>query len=283
MLLVAAGCATGPFARNQAIQPPPLQTPRGEQIVAHLNQNARVVHSLEFDRVSIQAKRGLQSVMVDGMLAYQKPRNFRLMAEAVGTTQADVGSNDEEFWFMFKDGGGALYRCAHEDLPRVRSLAVPLHPDWVAEALCVQDFGPADQYQVRTTGQQLQLIGQTAGPQGQSLQRITTVALAGPNRGRIVGLQVRTAQGAEIWSADITEYHQNANGYLVPRKITLRCPAEKMEVQFKLDGLRINGLVAQSNPNTFRRPGGYEVIDLARGSNAPASPQSIQRTRGSSP
>jgi hypothetical protein len=283
LVLLSAGCATGPFSRPRVGSiAAPNAIPRAEQVVAHLNQDCRSIHSVEFEKVSIQAKTGLQTFGVNGMLAYQKPRNFRLQAYALNTTYADVGSNDQEFWFWFNEGEKVQYHCAHADLPRARSLALPIHPDWVAEALCLQEFGPADQYQVRTVNQKLELISSATSPQGQKLQRITTVALAGPMSGRIVSQQLRTAEGAEVWSADITEY-QTAGGYVLPRKISLRCPSQKMEMQFKLDGCKVNGLVANPNALTFRRPGGYQEIDLARGPGPSGTPQSIQRVRGTSP
>jgi len=278
--VLCAGCATGPFARpSTGKMTAPTVTPRAEQVVAHLNQECKSINSVEFDRVSIQAKQGLQTFGVNGMMAYQKPKNFRLMASALNTTYADVGSNDREFWFWFNEGEKLQYYCAHEDLPRARGMAIPIHPDWVAEALCLQEFGPADQYQVRMGNQKLELVSATTSPQGQKLQRITTVALSGPMGGRVVGQQLRTAEGTEIWSSEVTEY-QNAGGYSIPRKIVLRCPSQKMEMQFKLDGARVNSLSATAQ--TFQRPGNYQAIDLARGSVPMGTPQSIQRVRGSS-
>lgn len=285
LALLTAGCASGPFSRPTTRNiGTPNTIPRAEQVIAHLNQDCRSIQSVDFDKVSIQAKQGLQTFGVsDGKLAYQKPRNFRMQAYALGSTFADVGSNDQEFWFWFNEGEKVQYRCNHDELPQARGMALPIHPDWVAEALCLQEFGSADQYQVRTANQKLELISSTTSPQGQKLQKITTVALSGPNGGRIVGHQLRTAEGAEIWSADITEYHQNVGGYAIPRKITLRCPSQKMEMAFKLDGCQVNRRVGSPNAATFQRPKDvYTEVDLARGPGPKGTPQSIQRVRGGS-
>jgi hypothetical protein len=278
VLVVGVGCASGPFSRpGPGRLAVPSTVPRAEQVIAHLNQQSQGIQSVEFDRVSIQAKHGVQTFGVSGMLAYQKPRNFRLMASALNTTYADVGSNDHEFWFWFNEGDKLQYYCAHEELPQARGLAIPIHPDWVAEALCIQELDPADQYQVRVVQQRLELIGQAAGPQGQKLQRIISVALSGPNGGRIVGLQLRGADGADVWSADVTEY-QSVGPHVLPRKITLRCPSQKLEMQFKLDGARVNSLVP--TPQTFARPTNLPAVNLARVGGPPAAPQSLQRVRG---
>jgi hypothetical protein len=278
--MLAAGCASGPFARTTNTPPPLASIPRAEQVVTHLNHNCRDIQAVEFDKVSIQAKQGIQTLGVNGMLAYQKPRNFRLMAEALNTTQADLGSNSQEFWFWFKEGNAPLYRCAHDELAQARNIPIPIHPDWIAEALCLQELGPADQYQVRTAGQKMELISQASSPQGAPLQKVTVVDLAGPNAGKVTAMRLRNAKGEEVYTSEVTEY-QNVGGYNIPRKITLRCPSQKMELQLKLDGPKVNQLVA--NQATFQRPGGYQVVDLARVQPPQAAPQSIQRVRGSSP
>lgn len=279
-VLLAAGCASGPFARNNVA--PQTYTggpPRVEQVITHLNQQCRPIHSVEFHNVSINLKQGSQTMGVNGMLAYEKPRNFRLQASAALGTLADVGSNSEEFWFWFKEGEAPLYRCAHSDLARVRNLAIPVHPDWIAEALCVQEFGSPEQYQTKLVGQKIELTSQTTGPQGQPLQKVTTVALAGPEAGRVIAQQVRTPQGTEVYSASITEY-RTQGGYVLPRKVTVKCPAQNVELAFKLDGVKVNQVAPGAQ--TFARPGGYQVIDLARGPAPAATPQSIQRVRGQS-
>jgi hypothetical protein len=280
LVMLTAGCASGPFGRTNNNAPPLSSIPRAEQVVTHLNHNCRDINAVEFDKVSIQAKQGIQTLGVNGMLAFQKPRNFRMMAEALNTTQADLGSNAQEFWFWFKDGNAPLYRCAHDDLAEAKNIPIPIHPDWIAEALCLQELGSADQYQVRTAGQKMELVSQATSPQGAPLQKVILVDLSGQNAGRITGMRLRNPKGEEVYSSDVTEY-QTVSGYTIPRKVTLRCPSQKMELQLKLDGPKVNQLVA--NNATFQRPGGYQVIDLARAQPRQAAPQSIQRVRGASP
>jgi hypothetical protein len=223
----------------------------------------------------------MQPFGVNGMLAFQRPRNFRLQAHTAGSTQADIGSNEQEFWFWFKQEE-ALYHCSYDDFPRARSLRIPIHPDWIAEALCVKEFGSPEQYRVRTQGDRVEMISQTVSPQGERLQKVTVVALSGPNVGRIVGHRLHNLQGQLVWSAEIKKYQTAPGNHVVPQQVTLRCPAEKMEVDLKLNDCRVNTLMAGRAPDMlFSRPTGYRAIDLARG--ASATPQSIQRVRGASP
>lgn len=266
LVVVGPGCSSWTGQRQP--QPPwGAGRPSVEQIVAYLNDNARKIHSLRCDNVDITVQQGHQTFGASGMLAYLKPRYFRLIAHAGLQDQADVGSNDREFWFWFRhDKNNAIYRCAYDDLPNVRSLRIPIHPDWLAQALCVQEIGPAHQYYVQERGDHISLSTQLLSPQGQPLTKVLTVAMRGAQSGRIVAMTLRTAQGAELWSAEIAEYHRDAGPYLVPRKIKLRCPSEKLEIALKLDGVHVNILQPGNTGDMFIRPPkpGVQEIDLAR-------------------
>ncbi len=62
----------------------------------------------------------------------ERPRNFKLEIVArSGRTKADIGSNDEEFWFWVdNDKDKSINWCRYEDL---ESSAVPVtyQPDWI--------------------------------------------------------------------------------------------------------------------------------------------------------
>jgi hypothetical protein len=282
--LSTIGCATGPFQRNTPPPGPAMTAARPEQIVAYLNQNAQSVQSVQFTDARIQAKQGVKSFGIGAMVHYQKPRSFRLTAEALGSSQADIGSNDREFWFWLKQESPTLYRCSYDDLPRLRNMPLPIQPDWIGEGLCLQEFVPANSYQLRTTGEGIELLAQATSPQGQPLQKVTTIAGGGTNRGRIVRHQLRTPQGQEIWSAEIKEYHhpQRTGGYVIPRKVTIRSSAEKMEIDFTLEGPRVNSIQPAQARELFAVPPIKPEVDLARGP-ANGSPSAIQRVRGASP
>ncbi|MCI0353993.1 MAG: hypothetical protein L0099_02990 [Acidobacteria bacterium] len=276
-MLWTTGCATGPFARQPAAALP-TRTPSAPQLIAHLNQNSHAVHSIECEQVHIQVKQGIQAFGLDGMLAYEKPRRFRLVAEAANTTQADMGSNDTEFWFWVKKADPpALYHCTYEDFPRCRSLRIPIHPDWVAEALCLTEFGPAEQYRMQRSGNNLELVSSSTSPQGQPLTKVTVVSL---ETGRIVRQHLKNAQGRDLWMAEISDHQRTREGFVLPRKVTIRCPEEKMELSLRLDGCKVNSL-GQGGVRTalFRRPEmrGVQTINLAQG---PAATQSLPKVRG---
>src|SRR5438477_3375933 len=96
-LLAAAGCATlGPVrnAGTNSANPGLLDTkPTPQVLVNHLNANAARLASIESDSVAMEIKAGGQQIGVNGVLHCQQPKNFRLRANTVGKTVADIGSN----------------------------------------------------------------------------------------------------------------------------------------------------------------------------------------------
>jgi hypothetical protein len=285
------GCKTPQFynpSRQQVNdQPPPAYMPTAEEVVKHINENAKLVSSLECnDDLSIQIRQGVQEFSVGGMLQFQKPRNFRLTAEKLNTTQADIGSNDREFWFWLKQNNPpSMFFCKYEDFARMTSNPLPVHPDWIAEAMCLQELNPTAQYQVRRSGQySLDLITTAPSPQGVPMQKIITVAHGGKYDGRIIGQKIRTADGKDIWTAEVLEY-QDIPGYAIPKVVVLRCPAEKLEMKFRMNRCQLNRLNAGNNPRLFERPHiqGAEVVDIYQYHRPPNNnhpTNNIRRVRG---
>ena len=140
-ILGAAGCRT---ASNDAMvrgRPPQIRPEAGfdlEEFVAEHNRNAARIRSLEA-RPSIGVKIGppgeTQGGGVDGKLVLERPRNFKLVLSSTLSNLADIGSNDERFWFWFQNKKDkSVYVCDYADL-NTTTLAVTYQPDWIAEAL----------------------------------------------------------------------------------------------------------------------------------------------------
>ncbi|HMP61014.1 MAG TPA: FliG C-terminal domain-containing protein, partial [Gemmatales bacterium] len=96
-------------------------------------------------------------------------------------------------------------------------------------------------------------------------KKVLTVALNGPNAGRVIGQRLRTPQGQDVWSVEIDEY-QTLHGYIVPRRVKLRAPQEKLELRLKLDRAAVNptNLMAGKTGNCFVRPPSGQEVDLAK-------------------
>jgi hypothetical protein len=261
-LSVLSGCTslvrTGEVSGN--FHPPSS----ANELVAHLNRNSQPIQAVECNNVAITVTQDGQPFGVDGKLAFQKGRNFRMVARSVAGTEADLGSNDREFWFYMKRNNPPdLFYCSYDDLPRSQS-KLPIQPDWIAEALCVMELNP-NEYQIRTVGKAVELVKHITSPQGEQLTKTIAVATSGPNAGNVVVHRLLRMDGKEIWRADISEYHgkRDVGDYVLPRKVKISCPEQKVVIDMKLDGCKVNQLPNAAG-ELFAKPTGYRMRDIAQ-------------------
>ncbi len=286
--MLLAGCNSFPLNKGnpQPAARVPNEVPPKESILAYLNDNAQRVQSFRCKELDIVAKQGLQSVGLRGQVVCAKPRGFRMSANVLGKQEVDVGSNDQEFWFwVARNEPPYLYHCSYEDLTRGVRIPFPFQPEWVMEAMGLAQCSPAENYELVPHATTLDLIERTRSPQGQPIRKITVF-----NRAPATGTQpqvtahiLQDAQGKEICSAHITEVQiDRTTGAIIPRKVRLVCPAEKMEMRLQLDDVTVNDpSIAQAAPRLFSRPNLTNVssFDLARGLDS-ASPTGVRRIAG---
>lgn len=248
------------------------------EMVTVLNRNSQPIQNMESDNVDITVTQGGQPFGLSGKLAFQKGRNFRMVATAIASTEADMGSNEQEFWFYMKRNDPPdLFFCSYNDLPNAQ-VKLPIQPDWVAEALCVQELNPAE-YEMRTVRAGVELI-KRVNNNGEQVFKGVLVANAGPMAGRVILHRLFRANGQEIWRAEISEYQleRDVGNFAIPYMVKITCPEQKVMIELKLKSCKVNQL--NPSPQLFQRPPGYRSHDIARLS-APAIPtEGITRVRG---
>ncbi|MFO0814874.1 MAG: hypothetical protein U0796_16765 [Gemmatales bacterium] len=248
------------------------------ELVTHLNKYSAPVQSVESDKLDITVTQNGQPFGLDGKLAFQKGRNFRMVASAIGSTEADLGSNDQEFWFYMKRNDPPdLFFCSYNDLPSAQ-IKLPLQPDWIAEALCVQELNPAE-YEMFQFKSGVELRKRITS-NGEQLVKCILIANSGPNSGRVVMHRLVRANNQEIWRAEITEYQlqKDVGNYAIPYQVKITCPEHKVVVELKIKNCKVNQL--QAGPQLFQRPQGYKAHDIARLQSTGIPNQTITRTRG---
>ena len=276
LLLLATGCNNVPWLRPapQAAAPrASAGTPAAAELVAALNANAQRVQSLRSNDVDLDCTADGRSVGLTAFMICQKPRNFRLSAKALGNTAADLGSNDREFWFWIsKNEPPYLYHCSYEDYARGVRMPLPFQPDWIVEALGVGEYDPAKNYRVVPSGAGVDLVEETTS-QGQPVRKITRLARGRNYQWQVVGHLLQDARGQVICAAQILDVQQDAaTGVLLPRRVLMQWPAEKLQMKMKIDRPVVNPpLDQQSMVTLFTRPALRDVpsYDLARGLDSP--------------
>lgn len=250
------------------------------ELVTYLNSKSGPIQTVESDNVDITVTQNGQPFGLTGRLAFQKGRNFRMVASAVGSTEADLGSNDQEFWFWMKRNDPPdLFFCSYNDLPNAQ-VKLPLQPDWIAEALCVQELNPAE-YQMRDLKSGIELIKEV-NVNGEKMYKGILIAKDGPNSGRVVLHRLFRYTGntsQEIWRAEIKEYQlqKDIGNYVVPYLVTVNCPEQKVSIEMKIKACKVNQL--QATPALFQKPTGHQTRDIAR-LQPTGIPNTITRVRG---
>lgn len=144
----AGGCAASRGARlsrPDAIAQAPLPAPAVAEVVARHNQNAAMVNSL-FVAPVISAKFSRMAGGLSGNMVFERPHNFRLVVKGGSKKMADLGSNDDEFWFWGDDrkDNGNVYVCRYDAASTASTQQLPFQPDWIVEALGLREI-PADE------------------------------------------------------------------------------------------------------------------------------------------
>jgi hypothetical protein len=290
LLVASAGCSrwstrrTSPFAS---------ETPSAAEIVARINDNAERAHGMLVNDLDISVhQQGQITVPLDGQLAIEKPRQFRLIATNPLTraTEADLGSNNQEFWFYVPRASQRqqLVHCSYADYGAVQS-RLPFQPDWLLDSLGLTPV-PDDPGQIVHPGRRgtVELITPTRTPQGQPASVITVVQL---DSGWIAERHL-DVNGRRIASAVLTRHRSDpVYGVTYPGSVAIAWPEAQLEIGIRLDDVQVNPVLpASMRENLWRLPhevlaAGAEDVDLGAAARpvrpaTPAQPPAEEGRRG---
>jgi hypothetical protein len=245
VILFGAGGASCPHGRPPWQPEPAVRVlppaPTLDQVIEVVNRNSSQIRSISTTQASMSGT-GFPTLRAN--LAFERPRNFRLVAET-GLTgpELDIGSNDELFWFWVRRAElPGVYFCRHDEFPTcpMRHL-VPIEPEWLIEALGIAELDPAlphqgptplpgDRFEIRTIRETLQ------GP-------MTKATVIDGLRGWIVEQRLYDAEGRLVASATASRHGADPlNGLVVPGVVEIDCPAARLAMRIDLGNARVNRL-----------------------------------------
>jgi hypothetical protein len=273
-LLLSTGCS-GFQTQGRVRGPDRVQIDRGQPssaaMVNYLNENARRIPALRCEDMTLDCVKGRDKAAISSVMVCQGPRNFRLLGKALGKNVADIGSNDQEFWFWISEAKPPyVYHCAYADLERGKvNLPFPIQPEMILAGLGMAQYDPAKQYQVKVNGRTVELIETVSSPHRGNLQKVTVFARGpvGRDQPQVIGHILRDERGKEICSATITHVQTDpTTGAVLPRRMKFRCPAEQFEMSMRLDGARVIRIEQQQAASMFSRANltTFQGYDLAR-------------------
>jgi hypothetical protein len=150
-LFAASGASCPAFLDRYASPGPRVlpPTPILSQVLDAVNVNTAKVQSFRTSRATLSGP-GFPSLHAD--LAFEAPRRFRLRADTALTgAEADLGSNDELFWFWVRrtppGQPPAIYFCRHDQFAQsAAGRSMPMDPSWLIESLGLVRFDPGEQH-----------------------------------------------------------------------------------------------------------------------------------------
>jgi hypothetical protein len=146
------------------------------------------------------------------------------------------------------------------------------------EALGMSEFDPRKNYQLVPKGNSMELIETTQAPDGRQVRKVT-VLTRNRNQIQVTAHLLQEANGREICSARVLQVQRDpSTDAVLPRKVEMNWPAEKVKLVITLDDVSVNSGVPPGNGRLFQRPAldGVRSVDLARGFEPTSNP--IRRT-----
>ena len=296
LVVVAVGCIPG--CKRDVVPDQPVtattEKPTPAQLVAYMNENARLVQSIKSTKVEIQATQGKDTVGLEGSLFCQKPRNFRLRADVVGKPAVDIGSNDNEFWFWISqdkdpaDGVARVHYCSYQDMAagKVR-LPFPFQPDMIVAALGMGEYDPNKEYTLKEDARTISLVEQATSAQGLPVQKVTVFnkTRVQPGKPQVLAYLLLDDKGAEVCRASILDVQAVQMGdatAVLPQRVELAWRPQQLTMKMRLYETQANSIDPQKAAKLFSRGdlASIPAVNLAQGPDAPGGvgrEMSIQR------
>jgi hypothetical protein len=250
-------------AESPAAEPAKMPVPSAEQLIAYLNDNARRVSALRTPDIELECKQGEQSVAYSAQLICQRPRCFHLKATVLGVPALDIGSNAEECWYWFKEETSVpqLHAFPRKELGK-HGWPFPCSTDFFLDVLGiaehdppkVAEHDPTKAAKVIVHDTTLDLVEEALSPQGKPLRRVTVF-----NREtrpvQVPAYRLEDADGKVLVRAAVTEVVvDRQTGAVLPRRITLTWPSEKVEIKLRLYDVKPVSLNAEQAARVFKPP-----------------------------
>jgi len=270
------------FLDNPFVSTPPCTLPADlakPQLISYLNRNISALQAWRSTDVRITtAGPGGVPITLHAEIAAQSPRNFRLIASSISGNEADLGSNNERFWFwMRRNKDRHVFTATHSQIEQTQErLMIPFRPDWLMEVLGVVPLDDQQfEMQQTTDPKTVKLISERLSSSGRLVRRVIVVDVC---HGHILSHNLQNENGTILARAGLSDYRvDEATGLSLPHRINLRWPRAGLRLTMRLGNVEVNpGTMPQQTWQLPTIPG-YSLFDLGRLSSA------ARRTAGRQP
>lgn len=235
------------------------------EIVEHLNLSRAPLHSWRSTdiRFYVPGPAGVP-MRLTASLAAEQPRNLRLIANSLRGNEADLGSNDERFWFWVREEKSKrVYTASHTDAPLVfQQMHIPFQPEWMMQALGLGVLDP-NEFELRHTQPGtgiVQLVANRIMPDGARVEHQLTVDL---NRGQIIE-QALYNEGGRLVARAVLKNYRNHSGIELPHHVELQSPGSGQNMTMSIGELEVNPQASMASMWELPELQGTVVFDIGQ-------------------
>jgi hypothetical protein len=244
-LACLTGCHAGPSGGLSARPEPtlPKSSPSVTQAIEKHNENALKVLALEAQpRIIVSAPGVTNGFKTNGMMALERPKNFKLVLKSMRGQEADIGSNDDEFWFWTHNKQDkSVYHCAYEDIDRA-PLSAAFQPDWIVESMgfrtITKDEAAGMRIQKGDLPGTFKLVSTRTGKNGAVLTKVTVIDTAGQIREHLLyqgeGKNAALIASATIGKTQLATVADSGDTVVLPDSLRLNWVQEKLTLDIQI-------------------------------------------------
>lgn len=236
---------------------PPLEN-EGDQIIRQINLQNSQIQSLYCPSMKITVKQGNNGGSLEGMLAFERDRKFRMTQESFFGSEMDIGSNETHFWFWSKRmKPSALCYARHENIMKT-GLRMPFNPMWMMEILGMKDIVIREGF-VTKHQRYWAVVEERMSTEQKVVNKVT---LIDPEKMTVVGHYIYDLSGEILVSAEVKKFHEyNGPNFsvLVPKEIDITWFEEEVIMKWKMNEPQINHKV---DPRLWVMPNKENEMEL---------------------
>lgn len=244
------------------------QPPSTAEVIAYLNNQASLVHSVQTEGASVTVPG--YPALNQTELIMQPAKRIRLRAgTAFSGQEMDLGSNEDLFWIWIKrNTPQGVYYARHDQFESSPLRQIfPVDPSWITEAFGVVSIDPNADIQGPTPKGPNQLeIRVASNVAGQS---VTKAIVLHSTYGWVMEQHIYTTNGQLLASAIASNHQfyglgQIGQGVNMPHQVTLQVPAAQMNLQINVQQYVIN-LPFGGSETVWQmpQPPGHPKVDIS--------------------
>lgn len=212
-----------------------------QQLVGYLNGQTQGLEGWQCNStvMSVRLPNGLRG-RLEGVIACQSPRYFRLTAESF-YADADLGSNASRCWMYVRPGDPAVLTWKHEDTALLQQMPTGMpyiDPNWLMLVLGIKPLN-ADDYELSggpSGTQEYWLTAVENSPHGRPLRRVIKVDRV---RGVVREHAVYDSEAHPIVRATLKQ-HRSCDGHVIPTNVKLEFPQMDSEITLTFRSIETN-------------------------------------------